>query len=183
SYDAGVGSDQKEVRLHDGASDAARWLTAFEDALRRRDTAAASELFLPDGFWRDVIAFTWHIETFSGAASIEAALSDTIARTQPRNFHLDPDRTPPRTVMRAGVETFEALFAFETAVGRGSGVLRLVPDPRKAGHLCAWILLTSLDELTGFEERIGPRRPTGPSGARDFGAENWLDQRRSAAAY
>ena len=172
-----------QPQLDDVASSAAAWLAAFEDALRRRDAASASDLFLPDGFWRDIVSFTWHIETYSGAERIQAALSETLARTQPRNFRLDPQRTPPRTVARAGIETVEALFAFETAAGRGSGVLRLVADPRRPGRMGAWILLTSLDELTGFEERIGPRRPTGPSGARDFGAENWLDQRRSAAAY
>ena len=178
-----VDNGRTQPQLDDVASSTAGWLAAFEDALRRRDTAAAAGLFLPDGFWRDIIAFTWHIETFSGAASIEAALNDTIARTQPRNFCLDPQRTPPRVVTRAGTETVEALFAFATAVGRGSGVLRLVPDPRRRGRMCAWMLLTSLDELTGFEERIGPRRPTGPSGVRDFAAENWLDQRRNAATY
>jgi putative flavoprotein involved in K+ transport len=182
-YDAGVDNGRTQPQLDDVTSSAAGWLAAFEDALRRRDAAAASELFLPDGFWRDIVSFSWHIETHSGAECIQATLSDTLARTQPRNFRLDPQRTPPRAVARAGIETVEALFAFETAVGRGSGVLRLVADPRRPGRMCAWSLLTSLDELTGFEERIGPRRPTGPSGTRDFGAENWLDQRRSAAAY
>ena len=46
---------------------------ALAGALRRRrcrrdDAAAAAELFLPDGLWRDVLAFTWNIETQSGRA-------------------------------------------------------------------------------------------------------------------
>jgi len=164
-------------------SAAAQWLAAFEDAVRVRDTSAAAELFLPDGHWRDVLAFTWHVRTMNGAASIRATLSETLEGTQPRNFCLDPKRTPPRQVTRAGTEAAEAMFAFETAIGRGSGVLRLVPDPRKPGQLCAWTLLTALQELAGHEERIGARRPTGPSGLREFGGENWLDKRRKAAAY
>jgi hypothetical protein len=75
------------------------------------------------------------------------------------------------------------MFAFETAVGRGSGVLRLKPDPASPGALRCWTLSTTLQELEGFEERIGARRPTGPSDYRDFGAENWLDKRRKAVAY
>jgi Pyridine nucleotide-disulphide oxidoreductase len=172
-----------EQRIDDAADAAAGWLAAFDAALQRRDAAAAAELFLPDGHWRDVIAFTWHIRTMNGAARIRTALNNTLGATQPKRFRLDPKRTPPRWVTRAGTEVVEALFAFETAVGRGSGVLRLVPDPRAPGGLCAWTLSTVLDELTGFEERIGERRPTGPSDLRDFGAENWLDQRRKAAAY
>ena len=167
----------------DAAVSAARWLAAFDEAMRRRDAAAAAELFLPDGHWRDVLAFTWQIQTLSGAAPIRAAFDETLARVQPKNFRLDPKRTPPQQVNRAGTETVEAMFAFDTAIGRGCGVLRLVPDPRQPGRLCAWILLTSLDELTGHEERIGARRPTGPSGIREFGGENWLDRRRKAAAF
>jgi hypothetical protein len=37
---------------------ATAWLDAFEDALGRQDASAAAELFLPDGHWRDVLAFT-----------------------------------------------------------------------------------------------------------------------------
>jgi putative flavoprotein involved in K+ transport len=162
---------------------AAHWLAAFDDALRRRDTSAAADLFLPEGHWRDILAFTWHMRTMNGRPAIRAGLEETLAATQPRGFRLDPKRTPPRWVTRAGTQTLEAMFAFETAVGCGSGVLRLVPDPRKPERNCAWILLTSLQELAGHEERIGARRPTGPSGIREFGGESWLDKRRKAAAF
>ena len=170
-------------QIPDAADAAAHWLAEFDAALQRRDVSAAAELFLPEGHWRDIIAFTWHIVTVSGAARIRAALKETLATARPTRFRIDPKRTAPRWVSRAGTDAIEALFAFETAVGRGSGVLRLVPDPRAPGRLCAWTLSTALDELTGFEERIGERRPTGPSDYRDFGAENWLDRRRKAVAY
>ena len=77
--------------------------------------------------------------------------------------------------------TIEALFVFDTATGRGSGVLRLVPDAH--GGLAAWVLLTALDEITGHEERIGPRASTGQAYSREFGGPNWLDYRRRAQAY
>ncbi len=162
---------------------AAHWLQDFEAAAKRNDAAAAAALFLPDGHWRDVLAFTWHLVTVSGAAPIREALGDTLSRTQPRNFRIESHRTPPRWVTRAGTETIEALFAFDTAVGRGNGVLRLVPDPRAPQKLRAWTFSTNLDELAGYEEHVGERRPTGPSDYRDFGAENWLDKRGKAIAY
>jgi cation diffusion facilitator CzcD-associated flavoprotein CzcO len=176
-------AEHHDTQVDDAVNAAARWLAAFDDALRRRDASAAAGLFLPDGHWRDIIAFTWHVETMNGATPIRMALSETVARTQPKNLCLNPNRTPARKVTRAGTEAVEAIFAFDTALGRGSGVLRLVPDPRAPGRLCAWTLLTSLEELTGFEERIGQRRPMGPSTSREFGGENWLDQRRKALAY
>jgi putative flavoprotein involved in K+ transport len=176
-------SQHHETPADAATTSAMQWLAAFEDALRARDTWAAAELFLPDGHWRDVLAFTWHLRTMNGAAAIRATLNETLAPTQPRNFRLDPTRTPPRRVTRVETQTVEAMFGFETAIGRGSGVLRLVADPRQAGRMCAWILLTSLQEIAGHEERIGARRPTGPSGLREFGGENWLDKRRKAVGY
>ncbi len=92
-------------------------------------------------------------------------------------------RTAPRQVTRAGTDAIEAFFGFETTDGTGSGGLRLAPDPADGGALKAWTLLTALDELRGFEEQVGRRRPRGESYARDFRGPNWLDLRRSAAAY
>jgi putative flavoprotein involved in K+ transport len=47
-----------------------------------------------------------------------------------------------------------AWINFDTAVGRGSGLLRLNDEG-------AWTLLTTLDELKGHEERQGETRPKG----------------------
>src|SRR4029077_6459845 len=42
---------------------------------------------------------------------------------------------------------------------------------------------TALDEIKGYEERTGKRRPTGQSHSRDFRGPNWRDQRTAAGAY
>ena len=39
---------------------------------------------------------------------------------------------------RAGTDAIEAIFTFETAQGRGSGLLRLIPDAKEGGALKAW---------------------------------------------
>jgi putative flavoprotein involved in K+ transport len=44
-------------------ADAQRWLESFDAALQAQDTAAIAELFIADGLWRDVLAFTWTIQT------------------------------------------------------------------------------------------------------------------------
>ncbi len=77
----------------------------------------------------------------------------------------------------------EAIFKFETAEGRGSGVLRLTPDAGGGDTLKAWTLLTALDELKGFEETVGRARPDGAAYSRDFRGPNWLDLRKAAAVY
>ena len=164
------------------ATIANHWFARFEQALSERDDALLESLFHPDSHWRDVLAFTWHIGTVSGANAIAAALKEHAGRVNAGEFSADPDRTPPRHATRAGKKCIEVIFRFETAQGRGSGVLRFLAEgeddePR------AWTLLTALDELKGFEEHVGRRRPKGEAYSRDFAGPNWLDLRSKAVTY
>jgi hypothetical protein len=106
-------ADRKQATA---SADAQRWLENFAAVLTAQDSTAAADLFLPDGLWRDVLAFTWTIQTMSGRAAIEAMLRKTVARTQPKNFNIPSRRTPPRWVTRAGTEAIEALFEFEMSL-------------------------------------------------------------------
>jgi pyridine nucleotide-disulfide oxidoreductase len=159
------------------------WLERLDRALAAADDALLSGLLLPESYWRDLLAFTWEIRTVSGAEAIAGDLQAYAVRAAPRRFALAAGRTPPRRVQRAGTSAIEAIFQFETAVGRGSGVLRLAPASGEGDDLKAWTLLTALDEMKGYEERVGRSRPTGQSYARDFRGPNWLDQRTSAAQF
>jgi cation diffusion facilitator CzcD-associated flavoprotein CzcO len=47
----------------------------------------------------------------------------------------------------------------------------------------AWLLSTTLEALTGHEEKIGANRPTGAAYSRNFGGDNWADMRARASAY
>ena len=158
-----------------GAAD--RWLADFETALGGGDPGA---LFLEDGYWRDVLAFTWHMTTVKGARQIAAALSKDAGA---RGFHVDTSRTPPRRVSRAGREVIEAIFSFETDIGMCDGVLRLAPDPEGTDNLKAWTLMTALEEIKGHAEALDRARPKGDSYSRDFRGPNWQDLRDQAAAY
>jgi len=158
------------------------WLAQFERALAKPDDVLLKTLFHPDSHWRDALALTWHLRTVNGSDAILEELKAHVGRVNPTGFRTDPRRTAPRYVTRAGTNAIEAIFRFETAEGRGSGVLRLVPDAAD-GHMKAWTLLTALDEIKGFEEQVGTSRPKGESYSRDFRGPNWLDLRKSAAAY
>ena len=112
----------------------ARWLKKLEAALGQNDINAAAQLFADECYWRDLVAFTWNIRTSEGRDEIKAMLAATLAQTKPVNFSSH------------GGGADDAWFSFETAVGRGIGHLRL-----RKGR--AWTLLTTLQELKGFEER------------------------------
>ena len=156
-----------------------QWLTQLDAALQSRNRAAVASLFATDGHWRDLLAFTWSITPSQGADTIAALMVAKQAVTQARGFAIAQGRTPPRRVQRAGFDIIEGIFQFETGVGRGFGVLRLLAsDPSKAFQL-----MTSLHELKGFEETIGKRCPTGEAFSRNFGGTNWKEQREAIQAY
>jgi cation diffusion facilitator CzcD-associated flavoprotein CzcO len=165
------------------ATIAENWLAQFERAVAGPDEFLLETLFRPDSHWRDLLALTWRIGTVNGLDAIVRSLKAHIGRAHPTGFRIDRQRTAPRQVTRAGTSAIEAIFRFETAEGRGSGVLRLTADADDGGSPKAWTLLTALDEIRGFEERVGRSRPRGELYSRDFRGPNWLDLRKSAAAY
>jgi cation diffusion facilitator CzcD-associated flavoprotein CzcO len=162
---------------------AADWLDRFGAAMEQGNIDTVAALFRADSHWRDLLAFTWKIQTVNGLAEMRAQLAATLPNIKPQSFRVSPERTPPRVVSRAGVDCIEVFFAFETSIGNGDGIVRLVPDPVAPGEVKGWILLTALQEIHGHEELIGERRPGGQEYARQYGADNWLDLRKKAVRY
>ncbi|MEV0685710.1 NAD(P)/FAD-dependent oxidoreductase [Nocardia sp. NPDC050378] len=139
------------------------WLTAFEAALAARDVDTAASMFATDSFWRDLIAFTWNIKTVEGRAGVADMLRAQLADTDPSGFHTTETPTEADGVISAWI-------GFETGAGRGVGHLRLTDEG-------AWTLLTTLQELKGFEESKGPRRPKGVRHGADRARVTWSEQR------
>lgn len=135
-------------------------MTGFEEALRGRDIARAAGMFCATSFWRDLVSFTWNITTVENPAGVAELLTGTLDGTDPTSFAVEE---PPDEV--DGVTT--VWFTFQTAVGRGRGMARLVEE---AGETKAWTFLTSLQELKGYEEPRGARRP--------MGAEHGINKQR-----
>jgi putative flavoprotein involved in K+ transport len=170
-------------KTEDISAVAGNWLTGFENALAKHDSSALEHLFHPDSFWRDVLALSWNLQTVNGAKAILKELRVRAGDAGPSGLRIDPDRAAPRRVTRAGTSCIEAIFKFETKVGRGSGIIRLIPDAADGNRLKAWTLLTELGELKGFEEQVGAERPSGEAYSRDFRGPNWLDLRKAEMQY
>lgn len=156
------------------------WLGEFGAAVASGEPVRIAALFAGECHWRDILAFTWDLRTTSGAGAIAGLLAPALTRMAPRGFALAGGRTPPRRVVRAGVDAIEAIFGFETAVGPCTGVVRLVSE---AGAPRAWTLMTALDEIRGHEDPANGRRWRDVDWKRNFGGENWLDRREKARAY
>jgi hypothetical protein len=79
-----------------------------------------------DAFWRGILALTWNFRTFYSHNHIRQFLVDRLATTKLSTLQLD---TKSATLARPYPDTawVQAFFTFLTAVGTGSGILRLVP--------------------------------------------------------
>ena len=148
---------------------ATQWLTQLDNTLTHYDIPTALALFADECYWRDLLAFTWNIITMESRDEIRDMLATTLVTTQPANWTL----TEPATEKNGIVEGW---FSFETAVGRGRGIFRL-----KDGR--CWTLLTTLQELKGFEEKAGPRRIMGGEYGVVKGRQTWLEKRQAQEAH
>jgi putative flavoprotein involved in K+ transport len=142
------------------------WLAAFSQALSAREPAAAAALFAENGFWRDVVAFTWDIRTLEGRDQILAMLETTPETAEARGWAAESAAAGPAQ---------EGFVTFETAFGIGRGYVRLQDG------LC-WTLLTTLDDLKGHESRSGPHRPRAAAVDAARPLANWSDQLESEFA-
>ena len=113
-------------------------------------------MFAAQSFWRDLVSFTWNLTTVEHPEGVRDLLTATLERTAPSGFATSEPPTED-----GGVVT--AWFTFETAVGRGTGLLRLKEED---GADRAWTFLTTLDELKGHEEpQAHPAAARAPSTA------------------
>ncbi|MCP9271046.1 flavin-containing monooxygenase [Mycolicibacterium arenosum] len=149
------------------------WLADFEAALATRDIERVVAKFAVDSFWRDLVSFTWNIKTMEGREAVGDMLTERLAPTDPSGFRT----SEPASDDGDGVAS--AFIEFETAVGRGTGHLR-IRDDGDGGQ--AWTLLTALQELKDHEERTGPTRVLGAVHGSDPDTRSWAQKREDEQA-
>ncbi len=143
------------------------WLDAFGAACASGRFKDAAAMFGDESYWRDIVSFTWNIKTAEGPAQILAMLEGTMPNAKPSNWRIQGEGSEANG-------TTEAWFTFETGTGRGRGQLRLVGGK-------AWTMLTTLQELKGFEEARGATRPKGVEHGVFPGRKTWLESREEEA--
>lgn len=136
---------------------AAEWLADFEHRLATGDADGAAELFLTDGYLRDLLALTWDLRTFAGRDEIAHVLRAALVERRLENFHLSSAPVESFERRRFG-QTVEAFFTFETDLARCRAHLRLLRDESEDSWR-AWTVATSMDDLLDYPEQTGENRP------------------------
>ena len=158
------------------------WLLSFNEAISDKNSKTDSienlnKLFFENSHWRDILALTWQIETTSGKQNIIPKLYDKVLNVIAKDFVIDPQRTQPREVTRAGKNVVEVILKFKTKFGYCEGVVRLYEDSEASGTFKAWNFLTALSDLnSSFNKKEDQYENTleGP---------NWLDVRKEDRLY
>ncbi|OBZ79359.1 putative indole-3-pyruvate monooxygenase YUCCA8 [Grifola frondosa] len=132
---------------------ASAWLQALSQHVSSNDIDGILDLFVDDPWWRDMLALTWEFRTFHGRAIVKKFLQDRLASSKFSSLKL----------VDALLETpypdlawIQGQFDFETDIGTGSGVFRLVPS--SSGVWKGFTIYTNLESLKAFPESVGPRR-------------------------
>ncbi|MFL2841049.1 MAG: flavin-containing monooxygenase [Pseudohongiellaceae bacterium] len=149
-------------------------LQTLNHALAKNNTNKIVNCFLEDGYWRDLLAFTWNIKTLEGHNEINDMLQSQLQHINASAFSITP-KEPATEEM--GMVT--AWLIFETDEVIGYGHIRLVGDK-------IFSLFTSITELKGHAEALGPNRPFGTTHGADNKRINWKDgivQERSELGY
>jgi hypothetical protein len=130
-----------------------QWLTSFSKAATSGDASTiTSTLLLPDAFWRDMLALTWDMRTFS---KIHTFLNDRLASSKLDDFSMRDEYVGLQQPY-PDLAWISLMFDFSTGVGKAFGITRLVPTP--SGEWKAHVVYTNLESLTGFPEKVGPLR-------------------------
>lgn len=159
------------------------WVSSFNDLLNSKEYDV-SGFFLKDSYWRDLLCLTWDFHTLHGPDKITSLVQDKPNQWRIKSLSLDrsSDIGKPTVgpVDVAGiVKGVQSFLTVETDVGRGRGVVRLLPDADDGRKWKVFSLFTTLQELTGFEESVGKQRPTGVEHGAYINRKNWKERREA----
>jgi len=134
---------------------AAAWLANFAEKFAAGDATGLAAMMHADGFWRDLLTFSWTFTTRHGVDAIrEWAAAAPLVKAH--RFCLQGE--PAVGAIGEHRETLEVFFTFETDLANGRGFVRLVPDLTAPAGARAFTLLTTMRELKRFPEPVGRKR-------------------------
>ncbi|KAM5383363.1 hypothetical protein ACJZ2D_002056 [Fusarium nematophilum] len=138
----------------------AQWIETFQKVLKSGTVDDLASLFHDGGWIRDFLAFSWDFRTIQGSTDLAAYIKHQDAPHLLSIQHRNHGAFQPVFKTPApDVHWVESMFDFETSVGTGKGMLRLVSDDSSVWK--GYAINFTLQELKGFEEQSGTRRPHG----------------------
>ncbi|KAF4126256.1 putative flavoprotein CzcO associated with the cation diffusion facilitator CzcD [Geosmithia morbida] len=161
---------------------ATEWLKDLESVFSSKDLSSLDELFHEDSWWRDILALQWDFRTIHGRDAIRKFLEGNQGSSSLTAFKIhESGKFQPRFEVvdkDTGFSWVSSMFHFETAIGRGSGVLRLTQE--QPGIWKGFSVYTTLQELKEYTEPLNEKRWYGTIDSMPGGLAKgtWVERRR-----
>ncbi|KAK7413126.1 hypothetical protein QQX98_008012 [Neonectria punicea] len=139
----------------------ANWIESFQKVLQSGTAKDVASLFQDDAWIRDFLGFSWDFRTIQGSDKLAAYIKEHEGTTRLLTIR-QRDHGAFQPVFKTpspNVHWVESMFEFETSVGSGKGMLRLTANENNVWK--GYLINFTLQDLTGFEEQSGRRRPHG----------------------
>lgn len=161
---------------------AQEWLDEFAAAIASSRSEAIAALLTDDAYWRDILALSWDIRTFTGSENASVGIASFATGRKPDGLMLDA-ASIQSFKRRAIGPSIEAFFDFETDIGLCRGHFRLRKLSGSSGKWAAWTVFTALEDLKGHEEKVGKQRPTVTAAAHGHRFGKWMTAAEHSAHY
>jgi hypothetical protein len=183
-----TGGNQHVIQLPNTTSNASsdpqtiakQWLTNLDSRLSQESLSlTVDDLFHTDSWWRDMLALDWDMRTVRTASEIQSFLRKQQGIAKLSTFRLqDAGSFQPRLEQVVdGLCWISSMFFFESAVGTGTGMMRLTQASN--GSWKAYAIYTSLQELSSAQEPLGKHRAYGTTESMPGGTAGgtWIERR------
>ena len=164
---------------------AQQWINKLESVLQANDASQLPKILHQSCWWRDALALSWDFRTVHGLDKVSDYLSQNVENATPHSLKLRESGkfAPNFDSPIEGITWLESMFDFETRVGSGSGMLRLVQD--SDGAWKGGMIYTALQDLKDFPEATGSRRAHGGNNSLVGGTikGNWFERRQRQAEF
>ena len=150
--------DDNEAQI-DATQVATTWLAQFQSAISSKAIDAIADLFLSDGFLRDVFIFSWDARTLQGRTAIKDYLSANFRNQKLSSFEVYEDNylVTKLDTSIPGFKVVDFTYAFETENAKGRGGIKLMPGDKAEKTWKALSVFTTVADWKGYEEGKLPK--------------------------
>lgn len=144
------------------------WLSSFASATESRDAESVAATFLPNGWLRDVMTFSWERRSLEGTKKIRDYLASRLPTVTISNLQLSKEKHfLPATFSAGPVEGVEFGYTYETPIAIGKGFAKVLQDGN--GEWKALTASAIMMDLKGYEEKPGRELLEGVTGHASWG--------------
>ncbi len=135
-----------------------RWLSRLNSALDEQNADAFANCFALDGWFRDLLTFSWDFKSIQGREAIKSYVAGALSTIRASNVSVDNEFTPCHANFGPTTVLIDAALNFETPRAIGKGFVRIRINADDQPEAFAFMMMVS--DWKGHEElQLNTLRP------------------------